>query len=247
MFVAHESLYEFFASHAHGRVVLDAGRGTGYGAHKVAKDGASHVLGLDVDSRTIAFARRSPNLAFRVDDIEQLTVPASSFDVVIASNSLEHLRAPVLFFRRLRDVLRPNGCAFVAVPPIYGAEDAAIHYHRSNLSVSEWAALIGQEGFALSGYIHKAQGSISPDVYSHRPSRLDATDLTNFCTFPSSVMARSEYHRRVSLNVGDITRPTRLWPKMTGAPDRRRPKTRCKNDQNGERTHAHPSSNSTGR
>jgi SAM-dependent methyltransferase len=185
LFVAHESLYELFALHAKGRVVLDAGCGTGYGACKVAESGASQVLGLDVDSRSIAFARKRyvhSHLEFRVDDIEQLSVPAASFDLVIASNSLEHLRTPTLFFRRLRGILRRGGSAFVAVPPIYGAKEAeihaGIHYHRSNLSVSEWADLIRQEGFAVSGYIHQARGPIMPNVYSHRPSRLASTDFS---------------------------------------------------------------------
>jgi hypothetical protein len=78
--------------------------------------------------------------------------------------------------------LRRGGSAFVAVPPIYSAKDVeiheGIHYHRSNLSVSEWAGLMRQEGFLLSGFIHQARGPIVPNVYSHRPSRLAATDFT---------------------------------------------------------------------
>lgn len=96
LFVAHESLYELFSAHGQGRIVLDAGCGTGYGAYKVANSGASQVLGVDVDARSVAYARRRyirPNLAFRVEDIEKLIVPSSSFDLVIASNSLEHLSA----------------------------------------------------------------------------------------------------------------------------------------------------------
>lgn len=184
LFVAHESLYELFAVHARGRVVLDAGCGTGYGAFKLAESGASHVQGIDVDRRSIAFARKRyarPNLEFRVGNIEHLSMPPASFDLVVASNSVEHLDAPRLFLSGLRDVLMRGGSAFIAVPPIYSAKEAkihsGIHYHRSNFPVTEWADLIRHAGFAVSGYLHQARGPISPNVYSHRPSRLSSADF----------------------------------------------------------------------
>lgn len=184
LFVAHESIYRFFAGYARGCDVLDAGCGTGYGTHILANSGAKSVIGVDLDRRNIAFARKrysAPNLRFAVADIEMLDFPNGSFDVVVASNSVEHLDHPQAFLQRLRRVLRTEGRALIAVPPIYTRLDAevhaGIHYHRSNLSVSEWAALIGDAGFTASGFTHTTNDAAEVDFASHLPSRLSPEDF----------------------------------------------------------------------
>ena len=184
LFVAHESIYRFFAGHVRGSDVLDAGCGTGYGAHILANAGAKSVIGVDLDRRNIAFARKrysAPNLRFAVADIEKLDFPDDTFDVVVASNSIEHLDHPEAFLQQLRWLLRPEGKAFIAVPPIYTSADAevhaGIHYHRSNLTVTEWAALIRDAGFTASGFIHTVNGAAQIDLSSHLPSRLSPEDF----------------------------------------------------------------------
>jgi 2-polyprenyl-3-methyl-5-hydroxy-6-metoxy-1,4-benzoquinol methylase len=184
LFVAHESIYRFFASEVRNRDVLDAGCGTGYGSHILAEAGAKSVIGVDLDRRNIAFARKryaAPNLAFAVADIEKLEFGADSFDLVVASNSVEHLHRPRAFLDELRRLLRPGGKALIAVPPIYTHADAqvhaGIHYHRSNLSVAEWAKLLGDTGFTASGFLHTVRGTAEVDFTSHLPSRLSPEDF----------------------------------------------------------------------
>jgi len=78
LFVAHESIYRFFASDVGNLDILDAGCGTGYGSHLLAEAGAESVIGVDLDRRNIAFARKrysAPNLSFAVADIEELDSP----------------------------------------------------------------------------------------------------------------------------------------------------------------------------
>src|SRR5262249_45035184 len=58
LFVAHESIYAYFATFAQGRRVLDAGCGAGYGALALARAGARSVLAVDIDRRNIAYGRR---------------------------------------------------------------------------------------------------------------------------------------------------------------------------------------------
>src|SRR6266566_3430102 len=48
LFVAHESIYRFFANDVRNRDVLDAGCGTGYGSHILARSGAKSVVGVDL-------------------------------------------------------------------------------------------------------------------------------------------------------------------------------------------------------
>lgn len=184
LFVAHESIYRFAATLAREADVLDAGCGTGYGS-AILGTTARSVVGVDFDPRSIAYAKRhfpAGNVSFRVADLQRLPVE-QSFDVVVASNSLEHLDDPMAFITGANLALRGRGCLLIAVPPIYGTEDKetheTIHYHRSNLGVSEWAALLLEGGFESTGFAHHFTGTgDTPDFSSHKPSRLQPSDFT---------------------------------------------------------------------
>jgi len=184
LYVAHESVYGFFSRHVLGKRVLDAGCGTGYGASMMLEAGAESVVGVDIDPKTVSFARRSfakPGLEFRVSDMEALPPSQDSFDLIVASNSLEHLTSPESFIAGIEQVFAPGGSAILAVPPIYGQQDLAVHsaiaYHRSNLSITEWIELIGKSSASVSCFSHRAIGGVHPDFSSHLPSKLDVTDF----------------------------------------------------------------------
>ncbi|HEX5856420.1 MAG TPA: class I SAM-dependent methyltransferase [Thermoanaerobaculia bacterium] len=186
LFVAHESLYYLAASHAAGARVLDAGCGTGYGAAVFAAAGARSVLAVDLDSLSIRFARRRfphPAITFRRADCEKLALPSQSLDLVFSSNVLEHLKHPEAFLAKAFDTLAVGGAAVIAVPPITteGAlrENRGIHYHRSNLTLSEWAALLSRFPWSVKFSHHRFVGSGAPlDFTSPFPSRLSISDFS---------------------------------------------------------------------
>ena len=182
LFVAHESIYAWVAALARGARVLDAGCGTGYGSALLAEGGARRVVGVDIDRRTIRYARRRhPSIEFRVGDIERLDLPPDSFDLVVASNAAEHLHDPARFVRGMREVLSADGTLIVAVPPIYTSHDrdvhGAIHYHRSNLTIDEWVAAFERGGFAVQCVAHRARPGVAPDFASPFPSELTRGDF----------------------------------------------------------------------
>ena len=180
LFVAHESIYRFATQYAAGASVLDAGCGTGYGSRILADSGAVHVLGLDIDPLSVAFARRryaSTTLCFERADCQALEVSPARFDLIFASNVLEHLSQPELFLATAFEALRPGGHALLAVPPITSAETAAlhheIHYHRSNLTVPAWHTLLTSHAWSVAVFAHTFAGSgPHPDFASPFPSVL---------------------------------------------------------------------------
>ncbi len=107
--------------------VLDVGCGTGErltwplaNAHPGVR-----FLGADDDARTIEYARRTclaPNLQFI--HLAQLQID-ERFDLIVASEVLEHVTAPAAFLRDLRSRLAPAGCIVVTVPNGYGPSEAA--------------------------------------------------------------------------------------------------------------------------
>jgi SAM-dependent methyltransferase len=181
LFVAHESIYHFFARYAAGKAVLDAGCGTGYGSALLAQH-ASRVLGVDVDPRSVRYARRhfaSERTGFRTIDIQHLPFEAE-FDLIVSSNALEHLDEPALFIAGARRALVSEGTLIVAVPPIFTEHDAHahshIHYHRANLRVGEWATLLG-ESFRVEYFVHAARDGVTPDFASNEKSGLTWQDF----------------------------------------------------------------------
>ena len=120
-----------FLSEAVSRVrparVLDVGCGTGEKlTWPLAKaHPAIRFLGADDDARSIEHARRTclaPNLRFI--RLAQLQID-ERFDLIVASEVLEHVAAPVAFLRDLRSRLAPAGCIVVTVPNGYGPSETA--------------------------------------------------------------------------------------------------------------------------
>jgi SAM-dependent methyltransferase len=102
--------------------VLDIGCGTGEQltfplaqAHP-----GTRFLGVDPDERSIEHARRSfvrPNLAFS----RETALPgAQRFDLIIASEVLEHVESPGDFLRGLVAGLEPRGAIVLTVPNGFG-------------------------------------------------------------------------------------------------------------------------------
>ncbi len=198
LFVAHQSLYEFFARFVAGKRVLDAGCGTGYGADLLSKRGAASVTGVDIDRWTIRYARRhfaSATVGFEAGDIQQLRFADATFDVVTSSNALEHLTSPDAFVAESRRVLAPDGVAVVAVPPIFSEADLErhgdIHYHRSNLTLRQWHALFAAGGFTVECYAHQPRSSsIRPEFTSGARSTLTADDFVFDATDLEGLLSR---------------------------------------------------------
>ena len=183
LFVAHASIYEFGARFAGGARVLDAGCGTGYGAAILVRAGAAHVHGVDVDGRSVAFARRhygSGSISFSEGDCESLVLEEGAYGLVFASNVLEHLVRPERFLESAFRALRPGGRALIALPPITSEETAAlhrdIHYHRSNRTVESWLALASSLPWSVALLAHVFRGpGPHPDFASPFPSTLTAS------------------------------------------------------------------------
>jgi 2-polyprenyl-3-methyl-5-hydroxy-6-metoxy-1,4-benzoquinol methylase len=99
--------------------VLDIGSGIGAVAHSVAVRAGATVVGIDLDARNVEAARERfahPRLTFVAGDATR-DVPPGPFDVVIASNVIEHLEHRVEFYRAIESRVRPSRW-LVRVPSI---------------------------------------------------------------------------------------------------------------------------------
>ncbi len=114
----HLSRYVFAARLAGGKRVIDAGCGTGYGTAELARH-AARVTGFDQATDAIAYARahfQGPAVSFIQASCAALPLPASSADLIVAFEVIEHLEAWRDFLAEARRVLCASGILLVSTP-----------------------------------------------------------------------------------------------------------------------------------
>ena len=114
-----------------GARVLDAGCGTGRNLLEFAALGP--VTGVDAAPEAVDFCRRRGVGDVALGRLEQLDLPDGAFDLVLATDVLEHLRDDRAAMRELRRVAAPNARLLVTVPAyrwLWSQHDVAHHHFR---------------------------------------------------------------------------------------------------------------------
>ncbi len=149
----HYHRYAFACPLVKGKTVLDAASGEGYGTHLLATT-AARAVGVDVDSDTIAHARRRYGAVTRGKvpefiqaSCDHLPFEDSSFDVVVSFETLEHLSAQEAMLAEFERVLKPNGFIIISTPDKAIYSDATGYdnpYHVKELYRHEFQALLDE-------------------------------------------------------------------------------------------------------
>lgn len=132
--------------------VLDVGCGTGVMITLPLAGFGYHILGIDLDSESIAAARKlNPfsNASFAVLEVEELVQSGMVFDAVVCSEVLEHLDQPAQMLRTLRKLIKPNGILLITVPNGYGGFEIE-QFLWENLHLERIVAPIGRLMSALA-------------------------------------------------------------------------------------------------
>ena len=118
--------------------ILDIGCGTGLNATQLARQGHD-VFGIDLSPVAIEKFRAN-GLKGAVVNIEAgpLPLPAESFDMIYASDVIEHCVDTIAFLHNMRTVLKPGGILLLSTP------NSAFWGYR----------LLGLLGLAASEYQH---------------------------------------------------------------------------------------------
>lgn len=103
--------HDFFVDRIrHGERVLDIGCGYGAVAHSIVERAGAAVVGVDLDSATVAQARRRfphDRLTFVTGEVPR-DLPEGRFDVIVASNVLEHIEDRPRFLREVQERAAPS-------------------------------------------------------------------------------------------------------------------------------------------
>jgi 2-polyprenyl-3-methyl-5-hydroxy-6-metoxy-1,4-benzoquinol methylase len=117
--------------------VLDVGCGVGWLSAIFAQHGCT-VVGIDLSEQGVALARKAyPTIRFEVCEANEYILDAlgeQAFDLVVSTEVVEHLYAPLSYATGIFHALRPGG-RFVCTTPYHG--------YLKNLSL----ALAGKHDF----------------------------------------------------------------------------------------------------
>jgi SAM-dependent methyltransferase len=111
--------------------ILDAGCGTGRNLLEFGKLG--QATGVDVSPQAVEFCRGRGVENVRQAAVEQLPFEASTFDVLLATDVIEHVDDDMTVLRELRRVAAREARLILTVPAyqwLWSAHDESVHHRR---------------------------------------------------------------------------------------------------------------------
>ena len=149
-----DEIVSAFAAHRSNNRLLDVGFGSGALLDAAARAGWE-VHGVEVSAAAVQHVRgQHPNV--REGLLEDVHYPDQWFDVVIASEILEHLSDPTKFLTEIRRILRPGGLLWATTPHgrgisarLLGTEWSVVYPpdHMQLFSVAGMRRLMRRVGF----------------------------------------------------------------------------------------------------
>jgi methionine biosynthesis protein MetW len=102
-----------------GSICLDVGCASGYFARELKVKNCK-VYGVEVDPKLAEEAREHcvDVLNADMERVTNLPFEVKKFDVVILSDSLEHMMRPDLVLRKLREIIKPHGSVIASIPNV---------------------------------------------------------------------------------------------------------------------------------
>ena len=131
--------------------ILEIGCSGGPLMQRLARTGYTQLTGIDVSEAGIAVAQQRGIANVSCMDGAHLDFPDASFDLVIASDVLEHIADEAQALREWTRVLRPGGQLLVFVPAftfLWGKHDV-VNQHFRRYTTAQLAAGLRQAGLQV--------------------------------------------------------------------------------------------------
>jgi len=119
--------------------ILDIGCSAGCLIQELIKKGFKNVYGIDISEQSIAHCKKMGLKNIEIMDASDMRFKNNTFDVIISSDNLEHLKNDQEVLRDWNRVLKPNGILLVFVPAcksLWSIHDIA-NYHFRRYSKAE--------------------------------------------------------------------------------------------------------------
>lgn len=128
--------------------VLDIGTSTGTNLRLLRDLGFVNYEGVDLSDDAIRWCADKGLGIIKKGDICNLSSSSESFDLVLATDVIEHVDNDYLALHEIKRVLRKNGVAIITVPAfqsLWGLQDEVAH-HKRRYSLKQLKGLIRDAG-----------------------------------------------------------------------------------------------------
>lgn len=136
--------------------ILDIGTSTGTNLRMLRELGFTNVTGLDASDEAIRFCREKGLGFVQKGDVTALPFADASFDLVLATDIIEHVDDDAQALKEIRRVARPGGFVLITVPAfrsLWGTQDDVAH-HKRRYRKPELTGRIAQAGLSAQRVYH---------------------------------------------------------------------------------------------
>ena len=133
-------------------MLLDVGCGCGYLLFRLGEIGQSLLFGIDFSKGRLRIAkeRRIRNLI--AADAQSLPYKQNTFDIVVSTETLEHMLNPTTMLKEIRRILKKGGILILTVPS----------FHTKFKSVNPLTILRAMLSLYHSSFLPKDNGLLKP-------------------------------------------------------------------------------------
>lgn len=113
--------------------ILDVGTSTGTNLRMLKEMGFKNYQGIDISSEAISWCAKKGLGVVRQGSICAIPFPNESFDLILATDIIEHVDDDLQALKELRRVLRKTGNLIITVPAypsLWGLQDEVAHHKR---------------------------------------------------------------------------------------------------------------------
>ncbi len=147
MYFDHIDRYKFASKFILGKSVLDIACGSGYGSKYLLDHGANHVVGVDISSDAIIYAKNKyedKNISFKKKDATKTALKSKSFDIIVSFETIEHIQNYHKYLQEMFRLLKDDGIFIVSTPnKILGGENMN-PYHFKEFYQQEFITILSE-------------------------------------------------------------------------------------------------------
>jgi 2-polyprenyl-3-methyl-5-hydroxy-6-metoxy-1,4-benzoquinol methylase len=189
--------------------VLDVGAGIGTFLQMGRDRFGWNAVGTEVSTSAVRVARERYGLNLLLGRVEDLALPAGSFDLITLWHVLEHVPSPSLTLKLCHDLLHPNGLLAIAVP---NDSDARRWLRGAKSKLRRQGSPPGYSALSPKSEVHLSYFSIPVLVQALRTRgfRIERVTLDDQYANPTPrtrtiVETYRIIHRLTTLNFGQAT------------------------------------------
>lgn len=166
----HRDRYVKAGEYVKDKIVLDAACGTGYGSQILKKFGAKEVVGLDLCSNAINYAKKysESGVSFLSGDVSCLPFENNYFDIYVSFETIEHVDKELELLLEAKRVLKTGGLYIVSTPNNWGLGEKAPYHVRD---YDYYLLLTRLSEFFMPVKLYNQNSGMMERFYNHKQER----------------------------------------------------------------------------